>query len=52
VFILLLSPLAALLVLQVPLMPREFAVGLAVFCCMPTTLTSGVSLTQVRLPPL
>jgi len=47
-FILVLSPLAALAVLQVPLLPREFAVGLAVFCCMPTTLTSGVSLTQVR----
>jgi sodium/bile acid cotransporter 7 len=47
-FILVLSPLAALAVLQVPLVPREFAVGLAVFCCMPTTLTSGVSLTQVH----
>uniref|UniRef100_A0A7S0N9J3 Uncharacterized protein n=1 Tax=Pyramimonas obovata TaxID=1411642 RepID=A0A7S0N9J3_9CHLO len=46
VFILLISPLAALGVLQLPLVPKELAIGLAVFCCMPTTLTSGVSLTQ------
>lgn len=25
-------------------------IGLAAFCCMPTTLSSGVALTQVRLP--
>jgi sodium/bile acid cotransporter 7 len=43
--ILLLTPLAACLALALPL-PREFCLGLAVFCCMPTTLSSGVSLTQ------
>mmetsp|Transcript_28976 Transcript_28976/g.40005 ORF Transcript_28976/g.40005 Transcript_28976/m.40005 type:complete len:430 (+) Transcript_28976:136-1425(+) len=46
VFILLISPLAAVPVLSLPLLPRELVVGLAVFCCMPTTLTSGVALTQ------
>lgn len=44
--ILLLTPLAAALALQLPLQPKEFALGLAVFCCMPTTLSSGVSMTQ------
>ncbi|KAI8472893.1 MAG: putative sodium bile acid cotransporter [Monoraphidium minutum] len=43
--ILLLTPLAALAVLRLPLQP-ELAVGLAVFCCMPTALSSGVTLTQ------
>ena len=43
--ILLLTPLAASLALALPL-SRELRVGLAVFCCMPTTLSSGVSLTQ------
>jgi sodium/bile acid cotransporter 7 len=43
--ILLLTPLAASLALALPL-PRELCLGLAVFCCMPTTLSSGVSLTQ------
>ena len=48
VSILAITPLAALLALRLPLQP-ELAVGLAVFCCMPTTLSSGVTLTQVRL---
>ena len=39
---------AALAALRMPFLPQEFAFGLAVFCCMPTTLSSGVSLTQVR----
>ena len=39
---------AALAALRLPFLPPEFAFGLAVFCCMPTTLSSGVSLTQVR----
>ena len=47
VAILALTPLAAYAALALPLAPRELAVGLAVFCCMPTTLSSGVSLTQV-----
>lgn len=41
-----LTPLASLLALRLPLNPPELAVGLALFCCMPTTLSSGVSLTQ------
>lgn len=45
--ILLITPLAAFLALRLPLKPPELAFGLAVFCCMPTTLSSGVSLTQV-----
>lgn len=48
--ILFITPMAALLALQLPLYPSELAFGLAVFCCMPTTLSSGVSLTQVGLP--
>lgn len=47
VAILALTPLAAHAALALPLAPRELAFGLAVFCCMPTTLSSGVSLTQV-----
>ena len=47
VAILALTPLAAHAALALPLAPRELALGLAVFCCMPTTLSSGVSLTQV-----
>ncbi|EIE25220.1 hypothetical protein COCSUDRAFT_46640 [Coccomyxa subellipsoidea C-169] len=44
--ILFITPLAALAVLRLPLGSPELAFGLAVFCCMPTTLSSGVSLTQ------
>ena len=50
VAILALTPLAAHAALALPLAPRELALGLAVFCCMPTTLSSGVSLTQVCTP--
>lgn len=46
VFILGITPLAALVVLELPLEPREFMLGLAVFACMPTTLSSGVLLTR------
>lgn len=48
VTVLLITPLAGLLTLQLPLHPKELALGLTVFCCMPTTLSSAVSLTQVR----
>ncbi|KFM29246.1 hypothetical protein F751_1622 [Auxenochlorella protothecoides] len=34
------------LVLRLPLAPPELAIGFAVFCCMPTTLSTGVVLTQ------
>jgi len=44
--ILLLTPLVSLAVLQLPLHPPELALGLAVFCCMPTALSSGVAFTQ------
>ncbi|MCO5554422.1 hypothetical protein L7F22_007952 [Adiantum nelumboides] len=43
---LIISPCIAVLILQVPLNPQEFVNGLALFCCMPTTLSSGVFLTQ------
>ena len=50
--ILLLTPLLAPLAYRLPLQPPELALGLAVFCCMPTTLSTGISLTQARrLPP-
>ncbi|DBA98420.1 TPA: hypothetical protein ACH3X3_012432 [Trebouxia sp. C0006] len=44
--ILLITPLAGFLALRLPLNPPELAFGLTVFCCMPTTLSSAVSLTQ------
>ncbi|CAL5222608.1 g5001 [Coccomyxa viridis] len=44
--ILFITPLAALAVQRLPLGSPELTLGLAVFCCMPTTLSSGVSLTQ------
>ncbi|GLT68974.1 hypothetical protein SLA2020_411620 [Shorea laevis] len=45
--ILLLSPFFSKLILQVQLVPQEFVTGLAIFSCMPTTLSSGVALTQL-----
>lgn len=47
--ILLITPFLGLAALRLPLQPPELAFGLAVFCCMPTTLSSGVSLTAVCL---
>jgi predicted Na+-dependent transporter len=47
VSILFITPLMAVPVLRLNLVPRELVTGLAIFCCVPTTLTSGVSLTQV-----
>ena len=47
--ILLLTPLASKAVLMLPLQPYELAVGLAVFCCMPTSLSANIALTGVRL---
>ncbi|EEF38515.1 bile acid:sodium symporter, putative [Ricinus communis] len=45
--ILLFTPFFSYLILQVRLAPQEFVTGLAIFCCVPTTLTSGVALTQL-----
>ncbi|KAK6933539.1 putative sodium bile acid cotransporter [Dillenia turbinata] len=45
--ILLLTPSFSRLIVQLHLQPQEFVTGLAVFCCMPTTLSSGVALTQL-----
>ncbi|CAM8895636.1 unnamed protein product [Rhodiola kirilowii] len=45
--ILVLSPIVSKLIYQFPLAPREFVTGLAIFCCVPTTLSSGVALTQL-----
>lgn len=47
--ILLLSPLLAPAVLALPLEPFALRLGLAVFVCMPTALSSGIAMTQVRL---
>lgn len=46
VTILLITPLAGFVALRLPLHPPELAFGLTVFCCMPTTLSSAISLTQ------
>lgn len=45
--ILLVTPLAALLVMKLPLQPVELAMGLALFCCVPTTLSANISLTVI-----
>lgn len=45
--ILLLTPFLAQYIVQIQFFPREFITGLAMFCCMPTTLSSGVTLTQL-----
>ncbi|KAL6341839.1 hypothetical protein AAG906_038084 [Vitis piasezkii] len=47
VSILLLSPFFSKIILQIQLAPQEFVTGLAIFSCMPTTLSSGVALTQL-----
>eukprot|EP01025_Chloroclados_australasicus_P005345 TRINITY_DN1156_c0_g1_i3.p1 TRINITY_DN1156_c0_g1~~TRINITY_DN1156_c0_g1_i3.p1 ORF type:complete len:442 (-),score=35.60 TRINITY_DN1156_c0_g1_i3:531-1856(-) len=42
--ILILTPLAGFVPLSIAFKPQEFAIGLAVFCAVPTTLTSGATL--------
>lgn len=44
VSILLITPLLGFLTQQVPFDPKEFRIGLTLFICMPTTLTSGVTM--------
>lgn len=46
VSVLLVTPLMSLGVLRLPLDPPELSLGLAVFCCMPTALSSGITFTQ------
>ncbi|KAA8534547.1 hypothetical protein F0562_032064 [Nyssa sinensis] len=45
--ILLFTPFFSKLILQLRLQPQEFVTGLAIFSCMPTTLSSGVALTRL-----
>ncbi|XP_040377086.1 probable sodium/metabolite cotransporter BASS4, chloroplastic isoform X2 [Oryza brachyantha] len=45
--ILLFTPFLAQFITQIKFFPHEFITGLAMFCCMPTTLSSGVTLTQL-----
>ncbi|KAG5126896.1 hypothetical protein AAZX31_10G106800 [Glycine max] len=47
VSILFLTPYFSRVILQIQLQPQEFITGLAIFACMPTTLSSGVALTQL-----
>ncbi|KAF3431787.1 hypothetical protein FNV43_RR26523 [Rhamnella rubrinervis] len=47
VSILFFTPFFSRIILQLQLQPQEFVIGLAIFCCMPTTLSSGVALTQL-----
>ncbi|XP_070660709.1 probable sodium/metabolite cotransporter BASS4, chloroplastic [Malus domestica] len=47
VSILLFTPCFSRAILQLPLQPKEFVRGLALFCCMPTTLSVAVALTQL-----
>jgi hypothetical protein len=48
VFILAVTPVVGRLVLAVPIAPQEFGIGLAVFCCMPTSLSANIALSGVR----
>ena len=41
-----LTPLLGFILVRVPYKPIEFRYGLALFCCVPTTLTSGVTLVR------
>ncbi|CAI0442385.1 unnamed protein product [Linum tenue] len=45
--ILVFTPCFSRAIVQIHLQPQEFVSGLAIFCCMPTTLSSGVALTQL-----
>ncbi|XP_042017374.1 probable sodium/metabolite cotransporter BASS4, chloroplastic isoform X2 [Salvia splendens] len=45
--ILFFTPLFSKIILMLNLQPQEFVTGLAIFCCMPTTLSSGVALTRL-----
>lgn len=45
--ILIATPFFGLAAQRIPLAPPEMSVGLAFFCCMPTTLSAGVALTQL-----
>ena len=44
--ILILTPLFALAVVHIPIHPHEYALGLAIFCTVPTSLGVGVTLTS------
>jgi predicted Na+-dependent transporter len=41
------TPLVAYWILLTPIRPIEFAYGLAVFCCMPTSLSANIALAGV-----
>ena len=45
------TPLVGYMVLSAPIQPPEFAIGLAVFCCMPTSLSANIALSGVRAAP-
>ncbi|KAL8533290.1 hypothetical protein ACS0TY_009618 [Phlomoides rotata] len=47
VSILFLTPLFSKFILLIKLQPQEFVTGIAIFSCMPTTLSSGVALTRL-----
>ncbi len=46
--ILLITPMLSFALLKLPLQPAEMALGLAIYCCMPTSLSTNIALTQVR----
>lgn len=45
--ILLLTPFLSKIIMLIRLQPQEFVTGLAIFSCMPTTLSSGIALTRL-----
>ncbi|GJZ64697.1 probable sodium/metabolite cotransporter BASS4, chloroplastic [Tanacetum coccineum] len=48
VSILLLTPFISRIMVNIRLQPQEFVTGLALYNCMPTSISSGVSLAKVR----
>ena len=48
--ILFLTPLWGFLALAIPFQPEEFSLGLAVMACVPTSLSSGVTLVSLAWP--
>eukprot|EP00755_Sulcionema_specki_P007850 Sspe_Gene.39339::Locus_18978_Transcript_2_3_Confidence_0.400_Length_1452::g.39339::m.39339/K14347/SLC10A7, P7; solute carrier family 10 (sodium/bile acid cotransporter), member 7 len=50
VLILILTPCVGFLPANIPITPKEFKFGIALFCCVPTTLTSGAALVAQGAP--
>lgn len=47
IVILFITPLIGFIVINIPFSPEEFALGFAVFCCTPTSVSTGTQLVQI-----